>query len=489
MIELFDDQAEFVANIREAFRYHDSVLGVASTGFGKSVTSAWIARSAAQKGSTVWFTCHRRNLVYQTSREFWRMGVEHGLVQAGRRQSRLPVQVCSIDTLGRRLDALTPPDLLVVDECHLAAAKTWRRVIDYCRSHGAKVLGNSGSPHRLDGKPLGDLFDTMVEARPMRWLIDHGRLSDYRIYAPKQALDTSGLHTRGGDYVTAEVESLMDQSTITGDAVQHYRKYANGMRAVAYCVSIKHSQHVADTFTQSGIPAAHIDGGTPDRERKRVIRDFADGRIQVLCNVELITTGFDLSAQVDRDVPIEACILLRPTQSLALYLQMVGRALRRKPRPAVILDHAACAFRHGLPDDEREWSLEGREPGRGKKKDEPIMPVSQCKHCFAIFKPQPKCPECGQPTGAGGREIEEREGELVELDQEAIRRERKREQGKARTLEELAALGVRRGMRKPGAWAAITKAARSGRKPTADEFKQASDAAKVARENIEQEAV
>ena len=432
-IQLYDDQLEYVDNIREAFRAgHRSVLGVASTGFGKSITSAYVAKSAAQKGSSVWFTCHRKNLMRQSSLEFWKMRVEHGMIAPNRRHSRLPVQIASIQTLRRRLDKLRPPHLLEVDEAHMAMAASWRYVVEWCKERGSLVLGNSASPHRLDGRPLGDIFDVMVESRPMWWLIQQGRLSDYRIYAPSKPVDTSKLHTRGGEYVTQEAEELMDKSSITGDCVSHYKKYALEKRTVCYCVSKKHSRHVAQRFNDAGIPAVHIDSDSTEKELKEAIWGFATGRYWVLCNVELITTGFDLSAQIGFEIPIEAIILLRPTQSLALFLQMVGRGLRKKPHPAIILDHAGCCFRHGLPDEEREWSLEGDSGQRKKPKDEGEVSIRQCPRCFHVHRPKPVCPSCGHVYELQPRELEERDGELVELDAEAMKRERKQAQGRAK---------------------------------------------------------
>jgi superfamily II DNA or RNA helicase len=197
-----------------------------------------------------------------------------------------------------------------------------------------------------------------------------------------------------------------------------------GRRALAFCVSIRHSQHVTEAFRAAGIAAAHIDGTTPDAARRRVIRDFADGRVKVLSNVELVTTGFDLSSQVGREVPVEGAIMLRPTQSLTLWIQMVGRALRRKSEPAIILDHAGGSLRHGLPDDARQWSLEGRKKGSKKAQDVMVDAISHCPECFAIFRAGGACPVCGHQLEVKGRLPEEQEGELREIDPEEHRKKR-----------------------------------------------------------------
>jgi superfamily II DNA or RNA helicase len=288
--------------------------------------------------------------------------------------------------------------------------------------------------------------------------------------------DLSGVKKSGGDYNREQLAEVMDNRVLVGDAIAHWRKYANNKRTVVYCVNVKHSKHTAETFNAAGIPAVHVDADTTETELKEACEGLASGRYLVLCNCELVIEGFDLGSQIGRDITLECCILLRPTQSLARYLQMVFRALRRKDYPAVILDHAGCAMRHGLPDDDREWSLEGRKKKKRKAgNDEPDVNVQQCKHCFFIFRPGPdKCPSCGKPvekkTPAELRQID---GELVKIDAEAIRRERKRDQGKARGLRELIELGVRRGMKNPSGWAVNVHAARQGRKPSRVDYQQA----------------
>lgn len=471
MIQLYPDQQQFVADLRQAFTKHQSVLGVAATGFGKTITSAFIANSAAAKGNTVWFTVHRRNLLDQTSKSFYECGIEHGQVAAGRRQSRQPIQIASIQTLIRRLDNLSPPNLLVVDEAHLAASATQRDVINWCRAKGARVLGNSGSPHRLDGRPLGDLFDHMVEGAPIKWLIDKGRLSEYELYCPGTIPDVSKLRT------TKQADELMSRSIIVGDAISEWVRNAAGMRTLCYCVSIKHSKLVCEAFRQAGIPAAHFDGTTKDKDRRRIIDDLADGNIKVLTNCELATTGFDLSSQVGREVPIECIILLRPTQSLALYLQMVGRGLRRKSRPAVILDHAGCSIGkrgHGLPCEKRDWSLFADAPVPEDTSTRGVAQIRQCGKCYRVLRVGSTCPnqdpDCPLATD-NGRVPEMIEGQLgkVDLTQARInaeieRKRKKAEQSQCKTFEDLFALGVKRGYKHPGYWARQVLSHRQGKR-------------------------
>lgn len=476
--QLYEDQQEFVSRLREALKTGvKSVLGVASPAFGKTVVAAYITEQARHRdpNASVWFLVHRKNLLRQTSKSFWQAKIEHGLLTSGKVRSTLPIQVGTIGTVHSRLDALKPPKILFIDEAHLSKGNMFQAVIAWARAGGAIVIGLTGTPERLDGKSLGDLYEMLIEAKSTKWLIEQGRLSEYVAYTTPNKPDLSAVKTLAGDYSVGDLAAVMDKPTIVGDAVAHYTRYASGKRAVIYCCNVAHSKHTAEAFNDAGIPAAHVDASTTETELKAICEALADRRILVLVNCELVIEGFDLSAQVGRDVTLECCILLRPTQSVARYLQMVFRALRRKPEPAIILDHAGCILKHGLPCEKREWSLLGKVKGKRKAKDElPDVNVQQCKQCYAVFVPGPdNCPYCGKLLEKKVRKIQEADGELEQIDIAAVRKEQRKEQGSARTLRDLVALGMRRGMAKASQWAAITAAARESRKPTAADFNEA----------------
>ncbi|MDR3445742.1 DEAD/DEAH box helicase [Dyella sp.] len=459
MLTLRPDQTEFVCNLREAFSTHQSVMACAATGFGKTVVSADVALSAYRKQKRVIFTVHRDNLITQTSKTFRQVGIPHGFIQSGQPYHRgTMVHIASIDTLKNRLGKVEPPDLMVIDEAHLAMADGWQRVVDYYREREAKVLGNSATPGRLDGKPLRSLFDTMVFAPNVRWLMDQGHLSDYVYYAPDTP-DMSRVGRELGDFAKKGAGEVMNRPKLIGSVVSHYKKLAYGKRSICFCMNVGHSLNTVAEFNANGVPAAHIDAGTPSTERKRILNDFADGKILVLCNVELVTTGFDLSAQVDRDVPVECVILCRPTQSVALFLQMVGRALRKKPYPAIILDHAGNSSRHGFPDDDREWSLDGDDGTKKGENEGPPPPVT-CGNCFRqVRRPAPpNCPHCKKPLSQiiVPKPIEVGEGVLVEQTADiraALRKQRLKEEHEAKTLQQLVALAQARGYKSPTTWA------------------------------------
>lgn len=418
MITLRPSQSEILDRTRAALPVHRSVLLYSPPGSGKTVIAAAMARGAHDRRKRVIFACHRKEIMHQTALTFDQFGIPYGYIAAGMSANPFAsVQIASIDTLRNRYENY-PCGLLVIDEAHLSGAATWSRVISHYRNAGSFVVGLSGSPCRLDGKPLRSNFAHMVEGPQNAWLIEQGYLSRYRAFAPTRP-DMTGVHVRAGDYVTAELEEKFDKPSIIGDAVASWKKFAAGKRTVVYAFSIEHSKHVVDVFNGAGITAAHMDGATPRDERERIIRDFADGRISVISSVDLLTTGFDLSAQVGRNVPIEAVSLLRPTKSLALAIQMMGRGLRPKPVPAIILDHANIMRDHGLPDDDRAWSLDG--PGVNKRAGETTIATVTCHECFAVYRPAFKCPECGAIREVGGRQIEIIEGELAELDIEKMR--------------------------------------------------------------------
>jgi DNA repair protein RadD len=477
---LYEDQAEFVDKLRESLKKgNKSILGVAMPAFGKTVVAASITKSTRERDpqASVWFLVHRKNLLRQTSKSFWKDKIEHGLLTGGKTRSKMPIQVGTIGTVHSRLAVLKPPKILFVDEAHLARGRMFTTVIEWALAAGSIVIGLTGTPIRLDGKSLGDVFEDLIEAKSAEWLMQQGRICRYNAYSVPITADLSEVKNQAGDYNKTQLADAMDKPTITGNAVTEWKRHASGLRTVCYCVNVKHSQHTAQAFNDEGIKAAHVDASTTEAELKAICEGLASREIKVLCNCELVIEGFDLSSQVGYDVTLECCILLRPTQSLARYLQMVFRALRMKPNKAVILDNAGCIIKHGLPCEKREWSLEGEQSSKRKKKkdDEPDINVSQCLKCYHVFRPDGRgsCPKCGEAIEIKERKIETVEGELEEIDIEAVRRQRKQEQGSARDLHDLVAMGIRKGMRSPHGWAANVYASRAKRKATKDDFNNA----------------
>lgn len=426
------------------------------TGCGKRYIFNFMATEAARRGKRVVIVVHRHELLQQASRGLDEVGAQHGLIAAGHTMTHDRIQVASVQTLVRRIERIAEPDLLIFDECHHAAAGTWRKIIDAWPN--AKMIGLTATPCRLDGQGLDDIFEDLVVGPSIRELIDGGHLADYRVYAPPigaGGIDTSGIKTRAGDFAKDQLAEAVDKPTITGDAVQHYLRLCPGRRAIVFCVSIDHSKHVVNSFRAAGVRAEHLDGNDTMQRRERVIAAFARGDIQILSAVDLFQEGLDIPGA-------EAAIILRPTQSLGMYLQMIGRVLRAAEgkQSAIILDHANCVLRHGLPDDDRAWTLRGRPKRKGKKDEPPPPPVKQCPECYACHAPAPQCPACGHVYESQGREPEHKDGELQEVDPQELRRQRKIAQAKAKTVDELEELGRARGYKAPRKWAEHVHAAR-----------------------------
>lgn len=465
MITLRPDQEDVRTKLRVALRKSSSVLTFAPTGFGKTVLAAALIKMIFNAGKRVIFCVHRIDLIIQTAKTFEKFGIPFSYIAAGHHYNPYHrVFIASIATLKNRLGRI-PADYIFVDEAHLSAASGWAKVAHHYKQTGAKLIGLTGSPERLDGKPLGDVWDTMVLGPSVRWLIEQGHLSRYRAFAPA-GIDLAGVHTRNGDFVQSEIDDLMAGKAVLAGAVRHWRKYAAGKRTIAFAPSVKRAEALAAEFREHGIVAVALDGETPQEDRRRAFIGFADRQIDVIVNCQLFCEGFDLAAQVDRDVTIEAVLQYSPTQSLAKHLQQLGRGLRKKPEPAILLDLVGNLARLGLPDEEREWSLEGRD-----KKSAPSVMI--CPDCFASHDPAPTCPECGhvyerKKDGPGiGRVLDEVDGELEEIDLEALRRQRKIEQAKARTLEELVSLATARGYKSPERWAAHILTARMAKRGVA----------------------
>ena len=429
------------------------VLIVLPTGGGKTVCFSHIAESASKKGNRVCVLVHRAELLDQASRS---MPVRHGLIAAGRSMDLShSVQIASVQTLARRLHQL-PKDffqLLIVDEAHHTTAGTWASVVEHFDS--ARLIGVTATPIRLDGRGLGEHYESMVVGPSAQWLTDNGFLSQAKVLAPP-GIQTSGLKKRMGDFDMRQAEGLLQQGQAMGDCLTHYRQHLNGQTAIAFCCSVAHSQAVAGLFQANGVAAASIDGKMDVNRRRSLLASLGRGEIKVLTSCALIGEGVDVPS-------VGGCILLRPTSSVGLHLQMIGRCLRVSPGKtrAVILDHVGNTLRLGHHLEDREWTLDGEQ----KAKREKCTSVKVCPKCFAAMSSQvSECEECGHAFTVERRELKTVAGTLQELQVENAQKKQKRvDQGKARTIDELIALGKSRGYKYPVAWARKIYSSRGGK--------------------------
>lgn len=418
-----------------------SILIQSPTGSGKTALTSHMIKTASEKGMRCWFIVHRRELIKQSMLSFNKVHLNSSVVANGFVfEPKAMVQICSIGSLQRRYHKLPHPTLIVWDECHHIGAAGWENIFKLYP--GAYHIGLSATPVRLDGKGLGKYYQELIHGPSVSDLIEQGYLSKYKLFAPSN-VDTSGLKSRAGDYKKEELVDLVNNRIIVGSAVKEYKKHCNDKRAIVFCASVEHSQFVTSEFRNAGIYAAHLDGTDDRAYRDMVIKKFTEGEIKVISNVDLFGEGFDVPA-------IEAVIQLRPTQSLGLHLQQVGRALRpadNKPH-AIILDHVGNYERHGRPDDHREWSLDGVD----KKKDKSET-IYTCPECFAVQEEYWPCLECGfkpDKSTEDTRKPDEVDGELNEITAPPTK---KQEQSKAKTFDDLVSLGRSRGYTRPELWA------------------------------------
>lgn len=460
MASLRPRQQKAIDDIRSAYQQgRNAPILCAATGFGKTHTAAQIIRLALDRGRTIWFLAHLKEILDDTANRLRAEGIAFGEIRAGKpREYYRRVQIVSVQTAVRR-DDLPKPDLVIVDECHLAVATTYKKVLG--RASNPMLLGLTGTPCRLDGRGLGELFDEIIPTCSTGTLIDEGLLAPIKYFAPHRP-DLTGLRMQGGDYQQADLEAEMNRSKITGDAIEHYRKHCDGKRTVAFCTSIKHAEHVAEEFRIAGYRSVAISGKSKPAERNAALAGLRNGDLQVVCNAQLWVAGVDVPQ-------IECIVMLRPSKSLTFYLQAIGRGLRTAPGKShlTVLDHAGCIFEHGPPWMERKWSLAGRQ-----KQGERVTPVRQCPVCYCVHVPSPVCPECGYQYSAAAHDgPKEDDGELIEIDmRQAAALERlakvkeqiakRAEQGRARTLEQLIELGKSRNYRYPVAWARKVMATR-----------------------------
>lgn len=423
-------QLDILDRVRDALRSgRRRVMVVAPTGSGKTAMFAEIARSAAARRNRVLIIVHRREIMEQTLAALFRLGVVAGQIASGRVATTDAIQVAMVGTLVNRLDMLRRPNLIIVDEGHHAVSPTWRHVIDYWSE--APVLLWSATPERLDGRGLCEVADAIIEGPTIASLVRDGWLAPPVLYRPPHEVDAK-YHVKRGDFDTGEQVRVMSERRIVGDVIEHYRRHLGGLPVVVFCISIEHSRLMARRFEEAGYCSRVVWGDMPKPDREAAIQGLATGQVQVVCSCDVISEGVD--------VPVMAgAILLRRTQSLALYLQQAGRALRpvwpvgfdpnaataeeriaameQAGKPAaIILDHAGNYALHGHVLADRAWSLDAKSR---RERAERAPTTTTCPECFGVWPGTPRtCPECGHSfevvaPRADHAKIKVIEGELV----------------------------------------------------------------------------
>lgn len=429
------DQWQFIGDVYQAWNQGAvNVVGRADTGFGKTVC---LGQLVEQNQGAACVMAHRQELVGQISMMLAKYGIRHNIIAADATvrsiaaahvaelgtcyyQPSAPVAVAGVDTLVRRevpehwarQVTLTVPD----EGHHVVRGNKWAEAMALFPN--ARGFLPTATPARADGKGLGrhadGLADAMVQAPPMRWLIEQGFLTDYRIVCVKSDLDLAGQEvSASGDWSPAKLKAAAARSQIVGDLVQNYLRFARGMLNIAFMTDTETAAKTTAAYRSAGVRAECLTGKTHDHLRRDILRRFSRREIDVIVAVDIISEGFDLPA-------IESVQFGRPTESLGLYMQQFGRALRPLPgkKKALIIDHVGNVLRHLPPDRPRVWTLDRRDSAAKTKKADDAIPMRVCVACFepyeAIYR---DCTHCGHyPEPAARSGPKHVDGDLSEMD-------------------------------------------------------------------------
>lgn len=418
-MELRPYQSDLIQKTRQSLvGGFKSPLIVSSTGSGKTFTTAKLIESAVSKHKRVIFIAPRRQLVDQTLKSFAKSGLNCGVIMAGRNYELYkPVQVCSLDTMVsrfvRRKNKLPMADVVILDEAHLSTSGQRIKLLERFRADGAVVMGLTATPCKGNGKGL-PFYDDIVESWTMRQMIDSGYLSPVRYFAPTKP-DLDRVKIVAGEYNQTQLAGVMNRAELIGDIVNNWIAIADNKPTIVSCVDIKHSRAVCDEFNDQGITAEHMDCHTDEEDRQAIIRRVESGQTKVLCNVFLLSYGVDIPC-------LEVCVIARPTKSVVLYLQVVGRVLRtcEGKEFATVIDHSGVIAEHGRAEDITEWSLGNgtvSEREVSKKQESQAPKEIECFVCHSIFEAARKCPTCGHEMIPPGEPIPCHEAVLVEVNE------------------------------------------------------------------------
>lgn len=383
---------------------------VAPTGSGKTVMGCAIAARFAADGRRVLWIAHRKELIEQAAATLAPyLDFPPGIIMAGFGDSPMSsVQVASIQTLVRR--QMPACDLVIIDEAHHATAGGYDCLMDL----SVPRIGLTATPFRFDGQGLGDVFGEIVVAAYTDELCASGVLHAPKVYAGHTP-DLRGVRKAMGDYVASALAERLNNGALVGDIVETWKARADGKRTVAFAVNVDHSQAIARQFRDAGIRAEHIDGATPRAEREATLSRLRDGHTQIVSNCMILTEGWDLPA-------LEVAIIARPTASLNLHLQMLGRIMRAADgkEGCIVLDHAGNHYTHGLVTRRLTYSINSKTLG---EKDP--LGLRRCGACQLLFDPRlTACPDCGWAPEKKETRIDNTPGTLGEFGENfALKRE------------------------------------------------------------------
>lgn len=424
-------QIDAITGVRDQFYAGKKrVILVSPTGSGKSLIFSTIAKNIVTKEKRALILVHRDQLLKQASESLEGMGIRHDLFRGGSGKfchlMKERVMVASIQSYVKHCSKLPEFDLIIIDESHRSCSSSYRKIFDSFKS--AYYLGVTATPKRLDGQPLGDMYESMVHGPTTKELIDAGYLSPYRAFVGVPP-DLSGVKKTMGDYNLASLSEAMKDKRIVGDCIKSYREHSNGLPAIAFCVNVAHAVDTAEQFRAAGYNAIHVEGNQNKDYIAEGLKGLASGKYHVICSCDLISEGVDVPV-------VTTAILLRPTMSIAMARQQIGRIMRpvyAKDMPldtaeqrkeamakgvkpyAVILDHAGVLATHGLPDSDIAWSLEDEEKKKGNSQKSAGAGLIRCE-CQAKYPAALRaCPRCGKEKPMADNSIDAVDGEMMEI--------------------------------------------------------------------------
>jgi superfamily II DNA or RNA helicase len=422
---LRDYQQIVYDNMKNKLHFNKNVICQMPCRSGKSYLMLQVCQDAKRKGSNVLILAHRNLLLKQHSEL---INLKH-------------VRIENVFTEVRHLGENGKVDIILCDECHLSAADTYRTIFDYYSN--AIIIGFTATPCRLDGRPLGDIYQDIIKGPSVKELIEKKCISPFDHYAPRLNIDMSKVKNGDGDYNQTDLEKAMMNPKIYGDIVKNYEKLAKDKQAVAYCVSIAHAEKICELFTEAGYRSECIHSHIPMKERENILERFKNKEITILVSVNTISEGITLPS-------CEVCLMLRPTQSYALYMQQGMRALTpQQNKRAIIIDYVGNVFRHGSIDSDTEWSLVERKKCRNPSGEEEVI-SRQCSNCFRVYEGNnPICPYCGYNNGKTRKQLKEEHDAELERVQEIAKKEKRKEVGRSKNFEDLCRIALERHY-KPG---------------------------------------
>lgn len=404
-LRLYQQQA--IDDVRQALREGSKRPVLQSpTGSGKTVLAASIINMAREKDRKVLFCVPMLSLIDQTVERFRQNGIfDIGVMQGMHEMTdyKQPVQICSIQTLNRR--TIPKADLVIIDEAHVMF-KLYQKWFNDDAWKKVPFIGLTATPW-AKGMGADGLWDKLIIATTTSKLIDEGTLSDFKVFAPAHP-DLTGVKTVAGDYDLKGLGEAMDKKNLVADVVSTWLERAKGLPTICFAVNRVHAKHLQEQFVQNGVFADYMDAYTDLEERERIVKSFASGQTKVICNVGVLTTGFDAD--------VRCIILARPTRSPILYVQMIGRGLRTAQGKdhCLILDHSDTTLRLGFVTDIHQAELDDGTARRSvaeRKAPEP----KECPQCHFLRQPKVRvCPSCGFVPEVRSQ-IEVDDGELHEL--------------------------------------------------------------------------